>query len=332
VIHALELTPNGSGLEQPGQACNRVLIAEDDALFRKILRSWLEAWGYQVTVADDGEKAWHILQEENAPHLLILDWIMPKMNGVDLCQLIRKRDKSPYQYILLATAKDDKHDRIRGLEAGADEYLSKPFDKDELHARLRTGSRILMLQDELLKSREEFRYQATHDGLTGTWNRRAIFDLLRREFDMTARSGMAIGLMMIDVDHFKEVNDTHGHLAGDAVLKEIARRIQEVLRSYDLVGRYGGEEFLIVLPDCDLDQVRTCAERIRRAMADEPVCLGDWSIPVTVSVGMVIANSLLATEKDALAAADTALYRAKNSGRNQVVSGGVHTSTLVPSS
>jgi two-component system, cell cycle response regulator len=307
------------GFEQPGPACDRVLIAEDDAMFRKILRSWLESWGYQVTVAEDGAKAWQILQEMRAPHLLILDWIMPNLNGIDVCRRVRERASSPYQYILLVTAKDDKQDLVRGLEAGADDYLSKPFDRDELRARLRTGRRILTLQAEQLKAREELQLQASHDGLTGTWNRNAILDLLHREYDLAARSGNTIGVIMLDVDHFKRVNDTYGHLAGDQVLIEAARRMQQAVRSYDLVGRYGGEEFLVVSPDCNKEQIQVCAERIRLAMEEQPVLAYGSTIAITVSAGMAILAPWLSSEKDALAAADNALYRAKSGGRNQVV-------------
>jgi diguanylate cyclase (GGDEF)-like protein len=308
------------GSEQPGPACDRVLIAEDDAMFRKILRNWLESWGYQVTVAEDGAKAWQILQEIRAPHLLILDWVMPNLNGIDLCRLVRERASSPYQYILLVTAKDDKQDLVRGLEAGADDYLSKPFNRDELRARLRTGRRILTLQDEQLRAREELRVQATHDGLTGTWNRNAILDLLHREYELAARSGSTIGVIMLDLDHFKQVNDTYGHLAGDQVLVEAARRIQLAVRSYDLVGRYGGEEFLIVSPDCDREQITMCAERARLAIEEQPVLVHSSRIAITASAGVAILSPRLNTEKEVLAAADTALYRAKRSGRNQIVS------------
>jgi two-component system cell cycle response regulator len=308
-------------LETPGPACDRVLIAEDDAMFRKILQSWLESWGYQVTVAEDGAKAWQILQQISAPHLLILDWIMPNLNGIDLCRMVRERASSPYQYILLVTAKDDKQDLVRGLEAGADDYLSKPFDRDELRARLRTGRRILTLQDEQLQAREKLRLQATQDGLTGTWNRTAILDLLHREYELATRSGSTIGLIMLDLDHFKQVNDTYGHLAGDHVLVEASRRMREAVRSYDLVGRYGGEEFLVVSPDCDREQIQICAERIRSAMAEQPVLAFGSRIIITVSAGTAVLAARLNTEKDALAAADTALYRAKSGGRNQVASG-----------
>jgi two-component system cell cycle response regulator len=245
---------------------------------------------------------------------------MPNLNGIDLCRLVRERASSPYQYILLVTAKDDKQDLVRGLEAGADDYLSKPFDRDELRARLRTGRRILTLQDEQLKAKEELRLQATHDGLTGTWNRNAILDLLHREYELAARTGSTIGIIMLDLDHFKQVNDTYGHLAGDHVLVEAARRMQEAVRSYDLVGRYGGEEFLVVSPGCDREQIQICGERIRSAMAEQPVLALDLRIPITVSAGTAVLVPRLNSEKDALAAADTALYRAKSGGRNRVAS------------
>jgi len=307
------------GSDQPGKACDRVLVAEDDPMLRRILRSWLESWGYQVIVAEDGAQAWDLLQAEPAPQLLILDWMMPRIDGVELCGLIRGRGQSPYQYIVLVTAKDDKQDLVRGLEAGADDYLSKPFDRNELRARLRTGRRILILQHEQTRIREELHFQATHDGLTGIWNRKAILDMMRREFEIAARSDSSIGIIMLDIDHFKQVNDTHGHLAGDAVLKEAANRMQQVLRSYDLAGRYGGEEFLSVLPDCDEERIQSCAERIRTAIAGAPfLAEGSW-LSVTASIGTTILHPGRGTEMAALAEADAALYKAKHAGRNRVV-------------
>ncbi len=305
--------------EQPAEACQRVLVAEDDAMFRRILRSWLESWGYQVTLAEDGAKALQILEGDLAPQLLILDWMMPKLNGVELCRLIREQDKSPYQYILLVTAKDDKQDLIRGLEAGADDYLTKPFDKNELRARLRTGRRILTLQDDQTKILEQLRIQATHDGLTAIWNRSAIMEFLRAEFDRAARSTSDLCVLMLDLDHFKRVNDTFGHQAGDAVLKAVARRVQESVRSCDMVGRYGGEEFLILLPGCDGEQLEKCAERIRTAISCNPILAEDLEIQVTASIGAVVADTRNKKAKEALSTADAALYEAKKQGRNRVV-------------
>lgn len=305
--------------ERPRSPCARVLVAEDDAMFRIILRRWLESWGYQVVVVEDGAQAWSVLQQEHPPELLILDWIMPEVDGTELCRRIRERQRGPYQYILLVTAKDDKQDVVRGLEAGADDYLTKPFDRSELRARLRVGNRILTLQDDLIQAREELRFQATHDVLTGIWNRGALLDLLHRELDRASRSQSPTGLMILDVDHFKIVNDTYGHLVGDVVLKEVVNRVSHVVRLYDLLGRYGGEEFLIVLPGCGTDQIQLSAERIRAAIAGAPILAAGHKIPLTVSIGGAVANGGKSSDKDTLASADAALYQAKNAGRNRTV-------------
>ncbi len=305
--------------ERPGPACDRVLVAEDDAMFRRILQSWLENWGYTVTVAEDGEQAWMILQEESPPQILILDWIMPKIHGIDLCRRIREQNRAPYQYILLATAKDAKQDLVRGLEAGADDYLTKPFDKSELRARLRACNRILTLQDNQNQHQTLLRFQATHDPLTGLWNRGAILETLRRELDRASRSGTPTGLLMLDIDHFKAINDTHGHLTGDLVLREATQRIVDAVRAYDSVGRYGGEEFLIVLPGCGRDQIDQGAERVRSAVDCGPILFHGSSISITVSIGAAVTFGGTVSDMQMLAAADDALYRAKNIGRNRTV-------------
>jgi len=301
--------------EPPTSKDPSILVAEDDPIFRKLLQRWLETWGYQVTSAADGEKAWGILQQEMQPELLILDWVMPGIDGAELCRRIRDRHRTPYQYILLVTAKDDKEDVVAGLEAGADDYLTKPFERSELRARLRVGKRILALQDGLIQAGEDLRYQATHDALTGIWNRRALLDLLQREIERASRSEASTGLLMLDLDHFKQVNDRYGHLAGDAVLHQVAERVTHMVRSYDLVGRYGGEEFLVVLPGCDCGQAMQSAERIRSAIAGWPMQVEDSAINITVSVGATATAAHL-SQKDRLAAADAALYQAKHSGRD----------------
>ena len=306
-------------LERADISCGQVLIADDDPMFRRILQSWLEGWGYRVILAEDGAEAWSILKHEHPPELLILDWVMPEIDGTELCQRIRERQLSPYQYILLATGKDDKQDVVQGLEAGADDYLTKPFDRNELRARLRVGRRILTLQQDLIDARDELRYQATHDVLTGIWNRGAVLDLLHRELQRAARAKTATSVLMLDLDHFKKINDTHGHMTGDVVLREVANRIAQSVRSYDLVGRYGGEEFLVVLPACDKAEVERSANRIRLAISSAPILTASSEIPVTASIGAsVIAGDAATSEKDALLAADKALYEAKNGGRNRV--------------
>jgi two-component system cell cycle response regulator len=294
-----------------------ILIAEDDRIFRRVLQSWLEKFGYRVIVADNGLKAWEILQQENAPALLILDWMMPGIDGPELCLRIRGKRHSFYPYILLVTAKDEKQDIVQGLASGADDYLTKPFDPGELQARLQVGKRILDLQRDLIRAREEIQFQASHDGLTGMWNRTTILNLLGGELQRGARARTTTGVLMMDVDHFKKVNDEHGHLNGDAVLREISERIKLAVRSYDFVGRYGGEEFLAVLPDCSPGALRAVAERIRRAVAGTPVCTETASMAMTVSIGGVTTSNPT-PDLELISTADSALYAAKSNGRNRV--------------
>jgi two-component system, cell cycle response regulator len=309
---------------KPGSdsSCGQVLIAEDDAMSRRILQSWLASWGYEVIVAEDGAKAWDILQQEHPPELLILDWVMPKIDGTQLCRRIRERQRSPYQYILLVTGKDDKQDVVRGLDAGADDYLTKPFDQNELRARLQVGRRILTLQQDLINARDELQIQATHDSLTGIWNRGAVLDLMHRELDRAARAETLTAVLMLDLDHFKKINDTHGHLIGDVVLREVAKRIAQSVRPYDLVGRYGGEEFLAVLPSCGKTEIEQSANRIRCAIASTPILSASSAsleIRVTVSIGATVSFAGCRSEKGLLLAADKALYQAKDGGRNRVI-------------
>jgi two-component system cell cycle response regulator len=297
------------------------LIAEDDPLFRRILERWFQQWDYRVTAVENGLDAWEVLQRDDAPQLAILDWMMPGMDGIELCRRIRSRDQSPYRYVLLLTAKDDKQDVIAGLEAGADDYLTKPFDVDELRARVRAGKRILDLQAALIHAQDDLQSAALHDSLTGLWNRGAILDLLRREVCRRQRTGDALGVMMVDIDYFKKINDTHGHLIGDAVLQEVTRRLAADVRPYDVVGRYGGEEFLIVFPGCNMPDLVVGAERLRHCIADQPIETSVGQIPVTLSLGLASVeqgeNEILGCESF-LQRADAALYAAKARGRNRV--------------
>jgi diguanylate cyclase (GGDEF)-like protein len=236
-----------------------------------------------------------------------------------LCRRIRRRKQGPYQYILLVTGNDEKEDVVRGLEAGADDYLTKPLDTSELQARLKVGRRILRLQEDLIQAREELRVQATHDALTGVLNRGALLELLHRELARARRPESPTAVLMLDLDHFKRINDTYGHLAGDAVLKEVAQRISQLIRSYDLFGRYGGEEFLVVLPSCDKDNIQQTAERIRSVTAGTPIQAAGTDIFITVSIGGTVATPGTTLAKDILEIADTGLYKAKNGGRNRTV-------------
>jgi diguanylate cyclase (GGDEF)-like protein len=259
------------------------------------------------------------MQKENPPTLLLLDWMMPGKSGVDVCRQIRSRTQLRYPYILLLTSKDAKQDLLEALDAGADDYLTKPFDVDELKARLLVGKRILKLQDELIRARDDLRYQAMHDALTGIWNRGAILEFLHRELGRAARNGQSLGLLMCDLDHFKRVNDTHGHLVGDIVLRECARRLSQNIRSYDWLGRYGGEEFLIIAGDSTPDNVVKHAERLRAAVTATPIQIPHGALTVTISIGVAVEGpGSTPKEENLLQACDAALYRAKERGRNRV--------------
>jgi two-component system cell cycle response regulator len=300
-----------------------ILIAEDDAVFRRILEAWLGKWGYAVTATSDGQQAWQILQKEDAPKLAILDWMMPGMYGTELCRKLRSLGPTPYRYLLLLTAKTDKQDVIAGLEAGADDYLSKPFDANELRARLRVGRRILDLQDQLIKAQEALRFEATHDALTGLLNHRAIFDALHSELERAKRMQTTLGAIMVDLDHFKEVNDSLGHLAGDEVLNAVGQRLSSAVRVYDSVGRCGGEEFLILAPGCTPPELVTQAERMRVLIASEPFRTHRGERRLTASFGVVgatLAPGDSLDREELVRVADAALYQAKAKGRNRVES------------
>jgi diguanylate cyclase (GGDEF)-like protein len=302
----------------------KILIADDESLSRKMLQRLLEKWGYDVIVAEDGNAAWEHLTSPDAPRMALLDWMMPGQNGVDVCREMRKTRPEPYTYILLLTAKDAKESIVEGLESGADDYLTKPFHPQELRARIQVGSRLLDLEDNLVQAREAMRYKATHDALTGVWNRGTILETLEREVVRSYREGLSLGVLIADLDHFKSVNDTYGHLTGDAVLREVTKRMVADVRSYDAVGRYGGEEFLILLPNCNQGETEEKSERLRRAIIREPIDTESGQLKITMSIGGVATSSWPKnTASQILQMADSALYRAKEDGRNRTVMAGV---------
>ncbi|MEO8052729.1 MAG: diguanylate cyclase [Acidobacteriota bacterium] len=301
----------------------RILIADDSVVSRHLLDATLRRWGYEVVIACDGNEAWRILQAEDAPKIAILDWMMPGLTGPEVCSRVRAnlKDKDLYTYILLLSSKSQREDLIEGMESGADDYLTKPFDQHELQVRLRPGLRIIQLQHELIAAREDLRDQATKDFLTSVWNRSSILDILNRELQRGVREGRSVGLVLADLDHFKSVNDTYGHFAGDAVLREFVRRVAGSIRPYDAIGRYGGEEFLMVLPGCDAAATVRQAERMRTALANEPMFFNEESKLITCSFGATAWVQGTDPAQEALIrVADDALYRAKRQGRNRVVS------------
>jgi two-component system cell cycle response regulator len=301
----------------------KILIAEDTLLSRHMLQGLLTKWGYDVVSVEDGDAAWGKLKVPDAPRMALLDWMMPGRNGVDVCRALRMQRPEPYTYILLLTAKDAKESVVEGLDSGADDYLTKPFNPQELKARMRVGMRLLQLEDSLVQAREGMRFKATHDALTETWNRGAILETLEKEIWRSRRERISLGVLMADLDHFKSVNDTYGHAAGDAVLREVTKRMQASVRPYDAVGRYGGEEFLILLPGCDGAETRNKAERLREAIFHGPVATSAGFLKVTMSIGGVAtAEWPEDTSSQILQMADAALYRAKEEGRNRTVMAG----------
>jgi diguanylate cyclase (GGDEF)-like protein len=287
----------------------KILIAEDDTTSRLLFAATLRKLGHAVTAVENGQKAWEAWSAEAHP-LLISDWMMPDMDGLQLCRMIRAEPSLQYTYIILLTALDSKGSYLEGMNAGADDFITKPFDEEHLAARLRVADRILALHQKL-------HIQATHDRLTGVWNRAAIMDYLQAELKQAERDATPTGVIVADLDHFKLINDTFGHPAGDVVLQEAARRMQFALRPYDRIGRYGGEEFLITAPGCGWGHIATLAENIRSAVNAAPVESQYGQISMTVSLGAAIGGGKGEDAGALITAADEALYRAKKAGRNR---------------
>jgi len=295
----------------------RALVADDDVTSRRILEAILRKWGLEPTVVADGLAAEAVLMEEDAPPLVLLDWNMPGLEGPEVCRRLRRRETTSPSYVVLLTSRGEKSDIVQGLDAGANDYIAKPYDPGELRARIGVGMRMLELQADLARVRDELAFQATHDALTGLPNRRAVLEALEREVSRAAREKGALSLGVCDLDHFKTVNDTWGHPAGDAVLVAFAKAVRGCLRPYDILGRYGGEEFLLVAPGHPPAAEGGAFERVRRIVAETPVAIAGGTIHVTVSIG--VASLREGDSPDALlAAADAALYRAKGEGRDRV--------------
>ncbi|MGA7908005.1 MAG: diguanylate cyclase [Candidatus Sulfotelmatobacter sp.] len=291
----------------------KILLVEDSYLERHKVGSYLTDWGLDFLAVGSGTEAVKLLEAPDPPNMALLDWMLPGLDGIDVCRRIRKQGTGgTYIYTVMLTAKNRKQDLLLAMEAGADDYLPKPVDPSELRARIMAGKRILELQQSL-------RFAATHDFLTSLLNRSEILAALEREFSRSGREGKPATLIMADIDHFKRINDSLGHAAGDEVLKEVARRLKSDLRPYDLVGRYGGEEFLVILPGCDLTTGARRADEIRSLVAEDPILTPFGTTSATVSMGV----SSTSPDRDHAVAdllheADVSMYAAKKNGRNRV--------------
>ncbi|MBN1905739.1 MAG: diguanylate cyclase [Deltaproteobacteria bacterium] len=295
----------------------KVLVAEDDLTSRTILGAILAKWGYEVVCAVDGQQAMDILSQPDGPKLALLDWSMPVLSGIDVCRILRKDQANDSIYIIMLTAKSEKKYIVEGLNAGANDYIVKPYDNEELQARINVGKRMVEIQSELEKAKHSLIYEAMHDSLTGLYNRKAILEMLAKELSRVQRNGNILHIGMCDLDHFKLINDRYGHQTGDEILQGFARIMDSNLRDYDFIGRYGGEEFLIILPSSEINiNKMTCFTRLHRVIADTKIGTRSGDLTVTVSIGVTKADGKKGID-EILSEADNALYRAKNT-RNAI--------------
>ena len=296
----------------------KILIVEDELIFRRMVKKYLLEAGHDIVEAEDGQSAWELFQHEPF-QLVITDWVMPRLSGPELVHKIRTSGEKNYTYIIMLTAMDDKDNVVVGLESGADEYLTKPFNSKELVARVASGMRILKLEEQLMQAHQQMEILAMRDGLTGLLNRRAIEEYAEAEFNLTLRKERVLSVIMLDIDHFKNINDRFGHNCGDHTLQQVAKILKEDLRIYDRIGRWGGEEFILILPDTQLMDAAKVAERIRARTAEMEMSLENGEeFSVQISLGIASTANQFSSLTKLIDAADQALYQAKQTGRNRV--------------
>jgi diguanylate cyclase (GGDEF)-like protein len=298
----------------------RILVVDDDPVSRHVLQAAMEQLGHQWTAAENGQAAWHCFNQDK-PDVLITDLLMPEVDGLELCRRVRADTRAGYTHIILVTVLGDRQDVVRGMEAGADDYLIKPLQLFDLQARLIAAQRVTALHAELDRHRAELAHLARHDPLTGLGNRRSLQEDLEVLHARSQRYGRGFALAMCDIDRFKAYNDAHGHQAGDQALRAVAATIAGELRGGDSVYRYGGEEFLIVLPEQTLDTALIAVERVRSALErlaiPQPAAGPGGTL--TLSAGIAaFGPGETTTAEELLKRADAALYRAKAAGRNQI--------------
>ena len=317
----VEQTP-GSAATEPAEW--RVLLVDDEPTQRLITARLLKRAGYQVETAKNGKEALERLTASDQFQLLVTDWEMPEMDGVALCRAVRAEQRYGYVYTILLTSRDAIEHLVAGLQAGADDYLTKPVLEPELLARLNAGRRIVSLERSLRAANEENRRLSITDPLTGAYNRRHLMEQLPIEIERSARYGRRLSILMCDVDHFKKVNDTYGHQAGDTVLKAVVTTIGEKVRTTDWVARYGGEEFVIVLPETGFTNACKVAETLRDALAKADIAVDDSTLHVTASFGVTGWDADIppsASVDTMVARCDACVYESKSGGRNRVTAG-----------
>lgn len=298
----------------------KILIAEDELISRRLLQKTLEEWGHEVLSSENGNEAWDVFQKENVK-LVIADWMMPEMDGIELCRAIRTSESSGYVYFILLTGKDKKVDIVNGLDAGADDYVTKPFERDELKVRLRAGERIINLEKELTEKNKILEELSLMDPLMGIGNRRSFYNTIEKMHDRAVRYGQGYGIIMCDVDFFKTYNDTYGHLLGDQVLKSVAKSVRLSCRTSDEIFRYGGEEIIVLLPGQDCDSTTLVAKRVREGIEKLNIeHKGSKNEILTISCGAAAFtdSDKMGKWEEVIDRADKALYKAKENGRNQV--------------
>jgi diguanylate cyclase (GGDEF)-like protein len=297
----------------------RILVAEHDVVTGQVLESRLKQWGHDVVVVTDGVAATQHLQNEECAEVILLDWMMPEIDGTEAVCTVRALDPSQFRYIITLVAASDQEGLVAGLQAGADDCIRKPVDPRELQARLKKAGRIIELQAQLSKAREASQYQATHDSLTGLWNHVSIMGFLERELARGSRLEDPVAVILADIDRFKEINEKYGHQVGDAVLEQMSLRLRNCVRSYDAVGRFGGEEFLMVLSDCNEKSAGEFANRVRQTIESANFSVDGRALSVTISLGVVVWPARGDVDPGELVdAADESLSSAKLAGRNRV--------------
>ena len=299
----------------------KILVVDDEHVARRMVEKTLTRLGHTIVLANSGEDAWKKMQEDHI-RFVITDWNMPIMDGVQLIKKIRATTLPSYVYVILVTSNSKDEDIVEGLYAGADDYLTKPFNPAELEARVAVGERMLALEDNLTIANNQLEKLAMVDSLTGLLNRRAIYKFARGELERARRVSEPISVIFLDIDKFKEVNDQHGHLRGDEALKLVAQIIKERSRAYDGIGRWAGDEFLVVLPGTTAENAKNAAKRIVEGIAlIELINLDGDMFSLTASAGVATqlkVTGAVALLDDIIQAADEALYRAKEKGGNHV--------------